>query len=159
MRLKKEQGPSGSKLLKVKVGLLLTAGGKIQCLRCTANSSRTGVQCGRPALKSSKTQKCQYHGGRSTGPKTAEGKARIAAAHNVRGQETKTASAELSAGSAELSRLEGAAYFDWIMTGPRTRGRTRGATCRLKRLVTWGIKNKAQFPLCRILVASIQKLY
>ena len=60
---------------------LLTGRGKIQCLRCTAKSSRTGVQCGRPALKSSKTQKCQYHGGRSTGPKTAGGKARIAAAH------------------------------------------------------------------------------
>ncbi len=97
---------------------LMTAGGKIQCLRCTAKSSRTDDQCSRPALKSSKSQKCQIHGTRSAGPKTAEGKARIAVAHNVRGQETKTASAELSAGSAELSRLEGAAYFDWIMTGP-----------------------------------------
>jgi hypothetical protein len=102
---------------------LITAGGKIQCLRCTANSSRTGVQCGRPALKSSKTQKCQYHGGRSTGPKTAEGKARIAAAHTVHGQETKAARAERSAGSARLSRIEDAAYLIGLMTGPRTRGR------------------------------------
>ncbi len=102
---------------------LLTGGGKIQCLRCTAKSSRTGVQCGRPALKSSKTQKCQYHGGRSTGPKTAEGKARIAAVHTVHGQETNAARAERSAGSARLSRIEDAAYLIGLMTGPRTRGR------------------------------------
>jgi hypothetical protein len=102
---------------------LFTAGGKIQCLRCTAKSSRTGVQCGRPALKSSKTQKCQYHGSRSTGPKTAKGKARIAAAHTVHGQETNAARAERSAGSARLSRIEDAAYLIGLMTGPRTRGR------------------------------------
>ena len=103
--------------------ILLTAGGKIQCLRCTANSSRTGIQCGRPALKSSKTQKCQYHGGRSTGPKTAEGKARIAAAHTVHGQETNAARAERSAGSARLSRIEDAMYLLEMSTTPRTRGR------------------------------------
>jgi hypothetical protein len=102
---------------------LLTAGGQIQCLRCTANSSRTGVQCGRPALKFSNTQKCQYHGGRSTGPKTAEGKARIAAAHTVHGQETNAARAERSAGSARLSRIEDAIYLLDMTTAPRTRGR------------------------------------
>jgi len=102
---------------------LSTAGGRIQCIRCTANSSRTGVQCGRPALKSSKTQKCQFHGGRSTGPKTAEGKARIAAAHTVHGQETKTVRAARSAGSAKLSRIEDAMYLLEMTGGPRTRGR------------------------------------
>ena len=51
---------------------LLTAGGKISCLRCTAKSTRTKLQCGRPALKASKTQKCQFHGGSSTGPKTEQ---------------------------------------------------------------------------------------
>lgn len=103
--------------------VLLTGGRKIQCLRCTARSSRTGVQCGRPALKSSKTQKCQYHGGRSTGPKTAEGKARIAAAHTVHGQETGAARLERSAGSARLSRIEDAMYLLEMSTAPRTRGR------------------------------------
>ena len=102
---------------------ILTAGGKIECLRCTANSSRTGIQCGRPAVKSSKTQKCQYHGGRSTGPKTAEGKARIAAAHAVHGQETNAARAERSEGSAKLSRIEDAMYLLEMTTAPRTRGR------------------------------------
>ena len=99
------------------------AGGKIQCLRCTARSSRTGIQCGRPALKSSKTQKCQYHGGRGSGPKTAEGKARIAAAHTVHGQETNAVRAEQSAGSARLSRIEDAMYLLEMTTAPRTRGR------------------------------------
>ncbi|MFN5177251.1 HGGxSTG domain-containing protein [Limnohabitans sp.] len=60
---------------------LITAGKKIKCLRCTARSSRTGLQCGKPALKASKTQKCGTHGGLSTGPKTAESKARIAAVY------------------------------------------------------------------------------
>jgi len=102
---------------------LSTAGGKIQCLRCTAKSSRTGVQCGRPALKSSKTQKCQYHGGRSTGPKTAKGKDRIAVAHTVHGQETSAARTERSAGSARLSRIEEAMYLLEMTSAPRTRGR------------------------------------
>jgi hypothetical protein len=102
---------------------LITAAGKIQCLRCTARSSRTGLQCGRPALKSSRTQKCQFHGGRSTGPKTAEGKARIAALHTVHGRETRAKRAERSAASAHLSRLEDAAYLLGMMTGPRGRGR------------------------------------
>lgn len=102
---------------------LFVAGGKIKCQRCTAKSSRTGAQCGRPALKLSKTQKCQYHGGRSTGPKTAEGKARIAAAHTVHGQETSAVRAERSVGSARLSRIEDAMYLLEMTNAPRTRGR------------------------------------
>lgn len=104
--------------------LMLSEGiGKIQCLRCTAQSSRTGQQCGRAALKDSKTQKCQFHGGRSTGPKTEEGKARIAALHTVHGQETRAKRAERSAASARLSQLEDAAYLLGMITGPRGRGR------------------------------------
>lgn len=102
---------------------LITAAEKIQCLRCTARSSRTGLQCGRPALKTSRTQKCQLHGARSTGPKTAEGKARIAARHTEHGRETRAKRAERSEASANLSRLEDAAYLLGMMTGPRGRGR------------------------------------
>ena len=102
---------------------LITAAGKIQCLQCTARSSRTGLQCGRPALKASRTQKCQFHGGRSTGPKTAEGKARIAALHTEHGRETRAKRAERSVASARLSRLEDAAYLMGMMSGPRGRGR------------------------------------
>lgn len=100
-----------------------TAGGRIQCLRCTARSTRTGEQCGRPALKISKTQKCQFHGGRGSGPKTAEGKARIAATHTKHGQETKAVRAERSSASARLSQLEDAMHVLGMTTAVRSRGR------------------------------------
>ncbi len=106
-----------------KMKLLLTGGGRIRCLQCTAHSRRTGQQCCRPALKTSKTQKCQIHGGRSTGPKTEEGKARIAARHTVHGEETRAKRDERSAASARLSQLEDAAYLLGMITGPRGRGR------------------------------------
>ena len=93
------------------------------CPRCTARSSRTGLQCGRPALKTSTTQKCQFHGGRGSGPKTAEGKARIAAAHTKHGRETKAKKAEQSADAARISQLEDALYVLQMTDAPRSRGR------------------------------------
>lgn len=102
---------------------LLTAGGRIRCLRCTAHSSRTGEQCGRPAINTSRTHKCQFHGGRGSGPKTPEGKARIAAAHTVHGQETKAVRVERSVATARLSRLEDAMHVLGMTSEPRTRGR------------------------------------
>jgi hypothetical protein len=88
-----------------------------------ARSSRTGNQCQRPALAASTSQKCQYHGGRGSGPKTPEGKARIAAAHTVHGQETAKARAARSAASAKLSALEDAMHILGMTNAPRTRGR------------------------------------
>ena len=102
---------------------LTIAGGRIKCLRCTAKSSRTKQQCGRPALKSSKTQKCQFHGGRSSGPKTPEGKARIAASHTVHGEDSKSARTERSAASCRISRLEDAMHVLGMIDQPRSRGR------------------------------------
>jgi hypothetical protein len=54
---------------------LITAGGKIACRRCKAVSGRTKQQCGRPAIRHK--QVCQFHGGRSTGPKSEEAKSRL----------------------------------------------------------------------------------
>jgi len=71
---------------------LVTAGGKICCRRCKAQSSRTKVQCSKPALKGKAV--CGHHGGLSTGPKTKEGKDRIRAAHFKHGEETLEAKAE-----------------------------------------------------------------
>jgi hypothetical protein len=62
-----------------------TLGGRVACTQCNAQSKRTKLQCRAPAIKG-KT-KCRFHGGRSTGAKTAEGRARIAAAHTVHGRE------------------------------------------------------------------------
>ena len=103
--------------------LLSTAGGQILCARCTARSSRTKLQCGRPALKTSKTQKCQFHGGRGSGPKTEAGRSRIAAAHYKHGESTKEARAEYSKASASLSQLEDAMHILKMTSAPRTRGR------------------------------------
>lgn len=100
-----------------------TAGAKIMCLRCSAQSVRTGQQCGRPALKDSTTQKCQFHGGRDSGPKTAAGKARISAAKTVHGRETQKARADRSKAAAKLSRLEDAMHVLGMTTAPRSRGR------------------------------------
>jgi len=97
--------------------------GKIRCPRCTARSKRSGLQCGRPANKTSKTQKCQFHGGRSTGPRTAEGKARVIAAHRRHGRETLQAKANRSGQSALLLQLEDATHVLGMVTGARTRGR------------------------------------
>lgn len=102
---------------------LLTAGGKIQCLRCTATSTRTKQQCGKPALKSSKTQKCQFHGGRSTGPITTEGKQRVAQAHTVHGQATNAVRREQSRKSLELAQIEDMMHLLEMSTATRSRGR------------------------------------
>ena len=99
------------------------AGGKILCLRCTAKSSRTGLQCGRPALTGSATNKCQFHGGRGSGPKTVSGKARIAELRTLHGRASKEVRAKYSAASARMSRLEDACYVLGIVDGPRSRGR------------------------------------
>lgn len=66
---------------------LITAGGRIKCRRCKAQSSRTKIQCSKPALKGKTV--CGHHGGYSTGPKTQEGKERIRAAHWKDGESTK----------------------------------------------------------------------
>ena len=102
---------------------LLIAGGRIVCRRCTAMSKRSGEQCKKPALKASQTQKCDFHGGRSTGAKTEAGRARIAAAHTVHGRETREQRAERSAASARISRLEDAMHVLKMTTAPRARGR------------------------------------
>jgi len=102
---------------------LTTAGGRITCPRCTATSTRTKQQCGRPALKASKTQKCQFHSGRGSGAKTAEGRARIAAAHYVHGEATKAAREEHSRSSVYLAQLEEILQLLSMTTATRTRGR------------------------------------
>ena len=85
--------------------ILITAGGRIKCRRCTAKSSHTKKHCKRPASKLSKTSKCSRHGGLSTGPKTKVGKDRIRAAHLKHGEETREAKAKRSAKSVMFKYL------------------------------------------------------
>ena len=102
---------------------LSTAGGRISCLRCTAKSVRSGNQCLKPSLKSSRTQKCSHHGGRNKGPVTEAGKARSAAAHVKTGEFTKLAIRERSQKLAEMMQLEDAMHVLKMTTASRTRGR------------------------------------
>jgi hypothetical protein len=102
---------------------LSTAGGRITCLRCTAKSVRSGNQCLKPALKSSRTQKCGHHGGRNKGPVTEAGKARSAAAHVKTGDFTKKAMLERSKKLAEMMQLEDAMHVLKMTNATRTRGR------------------------------------
>jgi len=103
---------------------LVTAAGRIQCLRCTALSKRSRLQCGRPASKNSKTQKCHMHGGRgNSAPKTLAGRQRIVDAHTKSGQYTKESKLRQSKASARLLRLEDAMHVLGMTSSARTRGR------------------------------------
>ncbi len=103
------------------LSLLITAGGKIQCLRCQAHSKRTKLQCGAPAEKGKKV--CRFHGAISTGAKTKEGRLRIAQSKTLHGNETRQTRAERSAKSAELSAIEDIMHLTGMTNAPRTRGR------------------------------------
>ena len=62
--------------------------------RCLAKTRR-GTPCQKPAITGK--GRCQLHGGRSTGPKTAEGLKRLAELNTVHGQRTKERRAEAKA--------------------------------------------------------------
>ena len=102
---------------------LSTAGGMITCLRCTAKSVRSGNQCLKPAMKTSRTVKCGHHGGRNKGPVTEAGKARSAAAHVKTGEFTKQAIRERLQKLTEMMQLEDAMHVLKMTTATRTRGR------------------------------------
>ena len=101
---------------------LNTAGGKIRCRRCKAQSSRTKLQCSKPALKGKAV--CGHHGGLSTGPRSKEGKDRIRAAHLTHGDETLAAKAERSAKSVMFRYLTDIGnHVNLFYTQLKTRGR------------------------------------
>ena len=100
---------------------LETAGGKIFCARCQAHSKRTKLQCGKPALKGKRV--CQFHGGRSTGPKTESGKVRQKAAVTKSGNYTKESYEARASSMRMLCGLEDALYILKMTDAPRTRGR------------------------------------
>ena len=129
-----------------KVKYLKTAGGKIICLRCQAKSCRTKQQCGRPAIKTSRTQKCLAHEGRPNAQEalqcsskdsavhsqatkeakleghTAEGKQRIAQAQLKHGAFSRAGLEAKHSESIKLRQLEDVAYLIGLIQGPRTCG-------------------------------------
>jgi hypothetical protein len=68
-----------------KLGLGTRFGSDWPGRRCLAKT-RQGGECQKPALKNK--SRCQLHGGRSTGPRTEEGRSRISASHYKHGMRT-----------------------------------------------------------------------
>ena len=100
---------------------LFTLGGKIRCVRCNAMSKRTNSQCSAPAIKG-KT-KCRTHGGKSTGPKTTDGKARCAQANTVHGWETRQGRVARGEAMKRLRQLEELGHFLGFISGQKMPGR------------------------------------
>lgn len=96
-------------------------GGRCVCQRCTAKSKRTGLQCGAVAMRG-KT-KCASHGGKSTGPKTVEGKDRAATAPLKHGMSTAAAKARRRVALKMLQDLEESAREAGVIVGPKSPGR------------------------------------
>lgn len=99
---------------------LSTAGGKIICNRCQAKSKRTHQQCSRPAMRGKNV--CNFHGGKSTGPKTAEGKERSRQAHIKTGICTAESRQRQLATMLHLAYIEDIMYEINITNAPKTRG-------------------------------------
>ena len=100
---------------------LMTIGGKIRCPQCQATSKRTGQQCKAPAIKGKKV--CRFHGGRSSGPKTHEGRQNCAKARTVHGEETSALRTERRHASSRLAMLESIGWELKMLVGPKTLGR------------------------------------
>lgn len=103
------------------INQFLTLGGRVQCNQCQAQSSRKKKQCRAPAVRGKRV--CRTHGGLSTGPKTAEGRARCAQAKTIHGRETRALRAEHSKKMQEIRTLEELGFKYGFMKGSKIPGR------------------------------------
>ena len=100
---------------------LVTAGGKIKCIRCKAYLKKHQRQCMAPAINK-RTNLCKWHGGASTGPKTKEGIERIRQAHLKDGSETLAAKQQRSEQSLRLALLEDMMHVLKMTVANRSKG-------------------------------------
>ncbi len=70
--------------------------------RCLAKTRR-GTPCQNPVVAD--RNRCRMHGGKSTGPRTPEGKARSIAAHTKHGRRSRKHVEKVKAINAELRRI------------------------------------------------------
>ena len=101
------------------IGLATRFGPEWEGQRCGART-RAGTPCQRPAVK--ETGRCTRHGGKSTGPRTEAGLARIAAAQTKHGRLTKEKRAEAKRNAqvgrqirAELAAIEQQLISDGLL--------------------------------------------
>ena len=87
-----------------KEAYIVTLGGRIRCPRCQAKSKRTKRQCRSPAIRGKRV--CRIHGGRSTGPRTQQGRNLCGAAKTLHGRETRAIRAKRHHAQAELELLK-----------------------------------------------------
>ena len=87
-----------------KEAFILTLGGRIRCPRCQAKSKRTKQQCRSPAIRGKRC--CRIHGGKSTGPRTQQGRNLCGAAKMLHGRETRAIRAKRQQALAELRVIE-----------------------------------------------------
>ena len=99
----------------------LTLGGRVRCRQCQAKSKRTKQQCRSPAIKGK--QVCRIHGGKSTGPRTPEGRQRCAEAKTVHGNQTRAKRTAYREGMRELYELEELGRALGMIVGLRRAGR------------------------------------
>ena len=86
----------------IEAGKATRLGAHWPCQRCFAKT-RQGTPCRNPVVTD--RNRCRMHGGKSTGPRTPEGKARSIAAHTKHGRRSRAHVARVKALNAELRRV------------------------------------------------------
>ena len=96
------------------VGFATRFGDQWEGVRCGAKTRR-GTLCQRPGTK--RNGRCKLHGGRSTGPRTAEGLARLVVSKITHGRTTKEkrAKAKLRAEQGRQMRAELLELETWFI--------------------------------------------
>ena len=97
----------------IQAGLATRFGPSWTGRRCGAKT-RAGGPCQNPAIKN--RARCKLHGGRSTGPTTEQGKARVVAAHTKHGRRSRAHMEKVKAINAELRRVLNAMRRQVIIT-------------------------------------------
>ena len=100
----------------------ITLFGNRQAQRCHA-MNRKGSQCRNAVVARGGVSVCRYHGGKSTGPKTEEGRKRCAEARTIHSRETRKARAEHSKMIRYIYELEMVGRKLGLIIGPKSAGR------------------------------------
>lgn len=90
------------------------------CTRCQARRAAGRGPCRAPAVRGQRV--CRFHGGLSTGPKTAAGRMVSASRFFQHGRETRAIRDERSASLGRLMQIEDIFRLYGLISGLRTRG-------------------------------------